>query len=149
MSHTNSWKLAALFSVLVMICLISPAITHAILLGTPPLQVTFPNGSEIVNPKSNPATIAYTLNGANSAVATATFSFTTNGGATWKAIATVPITAPTQSVNTYTYDWTVPAQTALKTACKVMVVIKNNSGGIIAKDVSNANFTILPFLAIS
>jgi uncharacterized protein (DUF2141 family) len=248
MSRLNSWKLAALFSFLVMICLFSPAATHASVtlavtgpsagdvlpagstasitwnspgtvdhydlyyslnsgttwttipggndlpnLGSsmnyswtmpvPPtggnvatakikvearsnlnaivgsaisasftiqtLKVTSPNGGEIVSPKANPATIAYTMYGPNSAVNTATLSFTTNGGTSWTVIATLPITAPTQSVNLYSYPtWTVPAQTALKTACKVKVDIKNGST-LIATDMSDANFTILPFFSIS
>lgn len=127
--------------------IVSSAISATFTIQT--LKVTSPNGGEIMNPKANPATIAYTMYGSNSAVNTVTISFTTNGGTSWTVIATSPITAPTQSINLYSYPtWTVPAQTALKTACKVKVDIKHGTT-LIATDMSDANFTILPFFAIS
>jgi hypothetical protein len=109
------------------------------------LRVTSPGDGEIINPKLGPYGIHYTIYGRDDA-ASATFSFSTTGGSSWISSATV--TAPL-SAGGHSYDWTVPFQTVLQSKCRVKVDIRNNAGLLLASDMNNVNFSILPTYGIS
>jgi hypothetical protein len=106
------------------------------------LNVTAPNG-DIVSAKTGTYTIGFLVSGLTNSSATATISYTTNGGSSWPVIGMESVPSP----GSYIYLWPVPAVSAVKSA-KVKVVIKNKSGVVLATATS-ANFTILPVFTIS
>jgi inhibitor of cysteine peptidase len=110
------------------------------------LTVTSPNGGESFNPQANPATINFVVTGLTNSTASATLSYSLTGGVSWVTISKIPGgIAP----GPYSYPWNVPASTALKTACRVRVVITSGTGAVLASDTSNANFTIQPVFTLS
>jgi hypothetical protein len=110
------------------------------------LKVTSPNGGEVLNAHTTPNfAVMFNIYGLQNA-ASATLSYTMDGGLTWPAIVTIPVTGPAD----YSYGaWAVPAVTSQKTACKVKVVIKSSTGAVLASDTSDANFTIQPVFTLS
>jgi hypothetical protein len=106
------------------------------------VNVTAPNG-DIVSAKTGTYTIGFLVSGLTDTSATATISYTINGGSSWPVIGMESVPAP----GSYIYPWPVPAVSAVKNA-KVKVVIKNKSGVVLATATSNA-FTILPVFTIS
>lgn len=101
------------------------------------LKVNYPNGTESLSSNAL-ANINYTITGLTAA--SATFSYTLDG-LTWKTIDTLTATL---TPNTYDHPWTVPVVTAVKTKCKVKVVLKDVAGTVIATDISDAVFTVSP-----
>ncbi len=111
------------------------------------LKVTAPNGGELMSAKTGTYTIGFLVSGLTNTSASATVSYTINGGSSWPVIGIIS-GGSAITPGTYTWDWQVPAVTAVKNA-KVKVVIKSKSGVVLATDTSDANFTILPVFTIS
>ena len=111
------------------------------------LKVTSPNGGESFSPTANPATINFVVTGLTNSTASATLSYSLTGGVSWVTIGKI---AGGIAPGPYSYPfWNVPASTALKTACRVKVVITSGTGAVLASDTSNANFTIQPVFMLS
>ena len=98
------------------------------------VRLDHPNGGESLAPGTT-ATIRWTTNATVRSVARTKLLYTTNGGTTWKAVATL-------TGNPGTLDWTVPTVAALKANCKVRVILQDASGASLGKDDSNLMFTI-------
>ncbi len=111
------------------------------------LKVTAPNGGELMSAKTGTYTIGFLVSGLTNTSASATVSYTINGGSSWPVIGIIS-GGSAITPGTYTWDWQVPAVSAVKNA-KVKVVIKSKSGVVLATDTSDANFTILPVFTIS
>jgi YD repeat-containing protein len=78
--------------------------------------------------------ITWTTNGTSKSVNKVKLSYSTNGGASWTAIATV-------TGNPGTYNWTVPNSPG--SMCKARVELFNNNTAV-GDDASDQNFTIAP-----
>jgi hypothetical protein len=63
--------------------------------------------------------------------------FSTNGGSTWTAIATV-------DGSVHSYQWNVPYVKSEKTKCMVRVILRDGKGSKAGTDVSDSIFTITP-----
>jgi hypothetical protein len=110
------------------------------------LQLTSPNGGEILNSRTTPTVpVNFTIYGQNG-VANAAFSYSIDGGLTWPAIGTM---TGGLAPGSHSYIWNnVPAVAVQKNA-RVKVVIKNAAGASLGMDQSNATFTITPVYKIS
>lgn len=78
--------------------------------------------------------ITWTTNGTSKSVNNVKLSYSSNGGASWTAIATV-------TGNPGTYNWTVPNSPG--STCKARVELFNNNAAV-GDDASDQDFTIAP-----
>lgn len=83
---------------------------------------------------ATPVPITWITNGTSKSVNKVKLSYSTNGGSSWTAIATV-------TGNPGTYNWTVPNSPG--TTCKAKVELFNNNTAV-GDDASDQNFTIAP-----
>lgn len=81
--------------------------------------------------------IQWTTHATMSTVAGAKVQFTTNGGSSWKTVASL-------SGNPGEYAWVVPAIQRASRHCKVRIVLEDADGRSLGKDTSDAAFTIYP-----
>jgi FtsP/CotA-like multicopper oxidase with cupredoxin domain len=98
------------------------------------MKLTSPNGGEDWSGFQN---ITWTTHATKRAVTKVVLEYSTNNGQTWK-----PITKIT-GFNPGSYLWTVPNLTGVRPNSKVRVTLKD-AKGILARDVSDAIFTLNP-----
>ncbi len=98
-----------------------------------PIQVFSPNGGEIIA-SGSPCPIEWY---ADSRAEEFDLLYSVNKGKSWLPIAT--LTGSFRS-----YEWTVPQVVKRKTKCKVRVVLKGAGGVTVARDGSDAYFTVNP-----
>jgi hypothetical protein len=98
------------------------------------LRVTTPGGGDQLFSNEH-RLITWENNGTMTPVGKVKLFFSTNAGASWHIIETLP-------GNPKTYEWTVPAVRSTQTRCKVRVVLKGVSGNTVGSGVSDGTFTI-------
>jgi hypothetical protein len=107
------------------------------------VELTAPNGGDPLVSGST-VDITWRKNKTWLTVTKVVLSYTTNGGVTWKPIATLK-EGDHNTPGDYTHSWTVPSVgTIPKTKCKVKVFLKDADGNTLRWDTSDAYFTINP-----
>jgi C1A family cysteine protease len=101
------------------------------------VRVTSLNGAGLSLSPRETKKISWTTNATRNEVGRVTLYYSTNGGASWRLIQTL-------QENTGVYNWRVPSVTAIKTNCRVKVVLKNRRGTVLGTDASDISFTINP-----
>jgi hypothetical protein len=100
------------------------------------VKLTSPNGGEIVT-SGTTSTITWQTNGTIRPVREVKLYYSTNGGVTWKLIATL-------GGNPGSYIWTVPSVTKVTNRCRVKLELKDGSAKTIGIDSTDGYFTIQP-----
>ncbi len=98
------------------------------------VRLTSPSGGGQTLQIGTIALITWITNGTSKSVNKVKLSYSTNGGSSWTAIATV-------TGNPGTYNWTVPNSPG--TTCKAKVELFNNNTAV-GNDASDQDFTIAP-----
>lgn len=101
------------------------------------MKVTYPNSSGLTFSSGTPWQITWITNLTKSPVANTVVQVSTNGGLTWKTLATL-------NGNPGTYSGTVPAVSSVSNKCLVRVILRNSNNVVIGSDVSDNFFTITP-----
>jgi hypothetical protein len=99
-----------------------------------------PNGGEVLK-VDTPYTIAWEINGTKSDVTKVNLYYTTNGGASYVLIDSIPKTDPGTRPWLDSYPWTVPTPSTNMTNCYVKVVAYSGST-VVGSDRSEKPFTI-------
>ena len=102
------------------------------------LRLNSPNGGEQLTSNST-HTITWTTNGTSVPVNHIVLSYTPNNGQTWKTIDTSG-----DPLDDGSFDWPVPQVNGIKGKCKVKIMLKDDSGKTVGKDLSDETFTISP-----
>lgn len=100
------------------------------------VRLTSPNGGigQSLTPGGT-ETISWITNATKNTVARVTLYYSIDNGATWKLIRTF-------RSNAGNYDWQVPSVPAVKSKCKMKVVLRDASGNVVGSDLSDNVFTI-------
>jgi hypothetical protein len=100
------------------------------------VRILLPNGAETLK-SGETQLIAWDTNATAEDVATTKIHLSKDGGMTWSLIASL-------QGNPGSYHWAVALVPAIKSKCKLKIVLKNKKGKILGSDVSDAVFTIVP-----
>jgi hypothetical protein len=98
------------------------------------MNVLTPNGGETCT-SGQPCPVIWET---NVTVSTIRLSYSINNGETWKLLPDVILGDQTS------YDWIPPTVKKTLITCKVKVVLKDEDGKVVGRDVSDGTFTIMP-----
>ena len=100
------------------------------------VRILFPNGVETLK-SGETRLIVWDTNATAADVAATKIYLSKDGGTTWSLVAGL-------QGNPGSYHWAVAVVPAIKSECKLKVVLKSEKGKVLGSDISDAAFTIVP-----